>query len=140
MKVFIDANVLLAVLLKEYPVYPHASRVLSLTESHQFSIYTSPLCLAIAFYFIEKKHGAAWAGKIISKVADSLQITTCGPDETAMASANKKILDFEDGLQYYSAVGAGCSCIVTEDTGDYHFAETAVCTSKTFMEQYVFRR
>jgi predicted nucleic acid-binding protein len=137
MNVFIDANVLVAVLQKEYPVYPYASRILSLAGSKQFSIYTSPLCLAIAFYFVEKKHGVAWAGKIITKVALSLKITNCGPDETAKAAANKKVLDFEDGLQYYSAIHSGCTCIVTEDISDYHFAETDVCSSKKFMEKYV---
>jgi predicted nucleic acid-binding protein len=139
MNIFIDANVLIAVLQKEYPVYPFASRVMSLAGTKNHSVFTSPLCLAIAFYFLEKKHGAAWAGKIIQGVEQHLQITTCGPEETKMACSNKKIADFEDGLQYYSALASGCTCIVTENTSDFHFAKTEVCTSKDFMEQYVLR-
>lgn len=138
MRVFVDANVLIAVLHKEYPVYPFAARVLSLAGTKKYSVYTSPLCLAIAFYFLEKKQGTARAGKVIAQVAGSLNITTCGPEETEAAAANKKILDFEDGLQYYSAIGAGCTCMITEDTGNYYFADTEVCTSQEFMERYVF--
>ena len=55
MKVFLDANILVSVINKEYPLFPFTSRILSLNQNFRFSLYTSPLCLAIAFYFAEKK-------------------------------------------------------------------------------------
>jgi len=55
MKIFLDANILVSVLNKEYPVFSYSSRVLSLADNTKFKVYTSPLCLAIAFYFAEKK-------------------------------------------------------------------------------------
>ncbi len=55
MKVFVDANVLVSVLNKEYPLFTQSARILSLAGSKNFEIYTSPICLAIAFYFAEKK-------------------------------------------------------------------------------------
>jgi predicted nucleic acid-binding protein len=36
------------------------------------------------------------------------------------------IYDFEDGMQYYSAVKAGCSIIVTEDKDDFYFSNLTV--------------
>ncbi|MEJ6980186.1 hypothetical protein WG906_06975 [Pedobacter sp. P351] len=54
MKVFLDANILISVLNKEYPVFPITSRILSLSDTDKFELYTSPFCLAIAFYFAEK--------------------------------------------------------------------------------------
>lgn len=54
MKIFVDANVLVSVLNKEYPLFTHTSRILSLADSAGFQIYTSPVCLAIAFYFAQK--------------------------------------------------------------------------------------
>ena len=55
MKIFLDANILVAVLNKEYPVYTYAARVVSLTNNKKHSVFTTPICLAIAFYFAEKK-------------------------------------------------------------------------------------
>ena len=54
MKVFLDANILISVLNKEYPVFTFSSRVLSLADNSKYKFYTSPLCLAIAYYFAEK--------------------------------------------------------------------------------------
>ena len=56
MKVFVDANILVSVLNKEYPIYTYTSRILSLADNPAFEVYTSPICLAIAFYFAEKKY------------------------------------------------------------------------------------
>jgi predicted nucleic acid-binding protein len=57
MNLFLDANILVSVLNKEYPVFTDSSRILSLVDNHKFTIYTSPICLAIAWYFAEKKSG-----------------------------------------------------------------------------------
>lgn len=54
-RIFLDANVLVSVLNKEYPLFTYSSRILSLASNPKFEVYTSPLCLAIAFYFAEKK-------------------------------------------------------------------------------------
>ena len=37
------------------------------------------------------------------------------------ALSNKKIHDFEDGLEYYSALSATCTCIITNDTDEMTF-------------------
>ena len=55
MKIFLDANILVSVLNKEYPLFTYSARVLSLMDHPKFEVYTSPICLAIAFYFAEKK-------------------------------------------------------------------------------------
>ncbi|HWZ22004.1 MAG TPA: hypothetical protein VNW06_05085, partial [Cytophagaceae bacterium] len=57
MKLFLDANILVSVLNKEYPTFIYSSRILSLSGEPKFELYTSPICLAIAFYFAEKKSG-----------------------------------------------------------------------------------
>src|SRR5688572_14764421 len=104
MRVFLDANVLVSVLNKEYPVFSYSSRVLSLADDPRFRVYTSPLCLAIAFYFAEKKHGNAMARKKINILVQKLKFTTINEHTVFAVERNRKIHDFEDGLQYYSAV------------------------------------
>ncbi len=65
MRIFLDANILVYVLNKKFPVFPYSSRILSLAADPKFSLYSSPVCLAIAFYFAEKKSGTAVAKKKI---------------------------------------------------------------------------
>lgn len=138
MKVFLDANVLVSVLNKEYPVFIYSSRVLSLAVISKFKFYTSPICLAIAYYFAEKKSGNTQARHKIDLLVNKLQITTVNDKTVRDTNKNKKIHDFEDGLQYYSAVQSGCKCIVTENIKDFYFSEIEVLTSEQFLRNYVF--
>ena len=136
MKIFLDANILVTVLNKEYPLFSLAARIMSLQDNKKFMIYTSPLCLAIAFYFSEKKSGTATAMKKISFLATQIQITESGSKEVKKTIENKRISDFEDGLEYYSALNAGCNVIITEDAGDFYFAEIEVLGCRQFFQKY----
>lgn len=135
MKIFLDANVLVSVLNHEYPVYHFSSRVLSLADNPKFKVYTSPLCLAIAYYFAEKKSGSK-AREKISLLASRLHISQVSERNVREVCLNKRIHDFEDGLQYYSALESGCKLIVTEDGDDFYFSEIEVLNSRQFLENY----
>ena len=99
-----DANILVSVLNKEYPLYTFTSRIVSLAGNKNFNVFTSPVSLAIAFYFSEKKNGAKLAKKKIELLASVLSVSQTGEKEVLQSLENKKVLDFEDGIEYYSAV------------------------------------
>src|SRR4051794_28816667 len=103
MKVFVDANILVSVLNKEYPLFTHSARILSLSDNRKFEIYTSPICLAIAFYFAEKKHKTKSAREKIALLCQHIFIADATSNVVQQTILNKKIKDFEDGLEYYSA-------------------------------------
>jgi len=137
MKIFLDANILVSVLNKEYPLFSSAARILSLSGRKDFEIYTSPICLAIAFYYAEKKSGSVSAGKKIALLASHIKIAPANEEAVFKTISNKKIIDFEDGLEYYSALESGCKCIVTEDQGDFHFSEIEILNCLEFMQKYL---
>ena len=137
MKLFLDANILVSVLNKEYPLFSYSARILSLGNNKRFKVYTSPNCLAIAFYFAEKKHGTQSAKQKISLLADNIMITDVGKETVLSALANKKVNDFEDGIEYYSAQKSKCEVIITEDLADFYFSEIEVLNTKNFIEKYM---
>ena len=137
MKAFVDANVIVAVLNKEYPVFTHAAKVLSLADSRRFQLYTTPLCFAIAFYFSCKKNGAAVAKEKMKILADKLKIAEIKQQDVWNAANNKKIEDFEDGLQFYAAKNARCSAIITENVKDFYFSDIEVLSAEDFLIKHV---
>lgn len=137
MKIFLDANILVSVLNKEYPTFSYSARILSLVENPKFKVYTSPLCLAIAFYFASKKSGNTHARTKINLLAEKLNFTTIDAETVSAVRKNKKIHDVEDGLQYYSALASGCKCIITEDKKDFYFSEIEVLDSRKYSEKYL---
>lgn len=137
MKVFLDANVLVSVLNKEYPLFTYSSRIVSLAGAGRFEVYTSPVCLAIAFYFAEKKHKASLAKQKIKLLCNYIEITPIAASTVEKALQNSKAMDFEDGIEYYSATDSKCKCIITEDMGDFYFSDIEVLNCESFFKKYM---
>lgn len=137
MRIFIDANVLVSVLNKEYPLFTISSRILSLAGNERFKVFTSPVCLAIAFYFTEKKHKSKLAKQKIKLLSEHLLIAEATAFAVQQALANPKVKDFEDGLEYYAAIENKCDCIITEDVSDFYFSDIEVLNCQSFFDRYM---
>ncbi len=137
MRVFLDANILVSVLNKEYPLFTLTSRIISLADKSKFTLFTSPVCLAIAFYFAEKKYKSASAKNKIQILCDHINIAATNKSTVLQSLNNPAVNDFEDGLEYYSAVENKCDCIITEDVDDFYFSKIEVLSSENFFEKYL---
>lgn len=133
MRLFIDANILVATLNKEYPLFIWSSRILSLQGKQNIELFTSPLCLAIAFYFSSKKSGEKMAREKIEMLLQHIGITSVDERVADQAIKNKLIHDFEDGMEYYSATQHKCDCIITENQKDFYFSEIEVIGCEAFL-------
>jgi len=140
MKVFLDANILVSVLNKEYPLFSVTSRIISLSDRNNFVLCTSPVCLAIAFYFAEKKFKSIKAKNKIQLLYEHIHITTVNESTVFKTLQTPAINDFEDGLEYYSAIESKCDCIITEDIDDFYFSKIEVLRSEEFFKKYLFKR
>lgn len=134
MKIFIDANILVAVINKEYPLFNSAARVLSWATASKHQLQVTTISLAITSYFSEKKHGAKSSKKRMAILAEHFTIIDCGANATMLALNDQLVEDFEDGLQYYAAVDAKADYIVTENVRDYYFSKVEVLTAADFLQ------
>ena len=135
MNLFIDANILIAVCNKEYPLFPFAARILSLADKKDFQLFTSPLCMAITFYFVEKKSDQLKARQKILLLAQKLKFSDNNAEDVMEVCKNKNIHDFEDGLQYYSALRSKCRFIITQDTNDFYFSQIPAIRADEFLKE-----
>ncbi len=140
MKLFIDANILIAVLNKEYPVFTYAAKVLSLPQTKRIQLYTSPACIAITFYFASKKSGEQRAKEKIALLSNYILLADNRQKDLKDICSNKKINDVEDGLQYYAAKHSGCSFIITENTEDYYFSkDIPALSAERFLDNHILK-
>ena len=137
MNIFLDANILISVFNKEYPLFIYTSKILSLSGNKKFTLFTSPVALAISYYFAEKKSGTLLAKKKIGLMAERLSVSKTGEAEVMQSLQNKKVHDFEDGLEYYSAVNSKCSILITDDTDDFYFSEKEIVKPEVFLTRYL---
>ena len=122
---------------KEYPLFTFTSRIVSLGDHPQFEVFTSPICIAIAFYFAEKKYKNAVALQKIKILCAHIKIAEVTGTSVRKTLQNSSLRDPEDGMEYYAALENKCKCLITEDADDFYFSEIEVLSSEEFFKKYM---
>jgi predicted nucleic acid-binding protein len=138
-KIFLDANIIVAVLNNEYPRFDLAARILSLASSKKYILCTSALAISIAYYFSSKKSGAKIAYQKIKHLSEHLGMSVNKSKDLIHLFNNNKIKDIEDGLEYWSAKHYGCKFIISYDIHDFYFSDIEVLTPKEFLLQQLIK-
>jgi predicted nucleic acid-binding protein len=125
MIVLFDTNVLLDVLARREPFYAAAAAVWSLAEAHKIEGVVSAISFNNAFYIVRKANGRDRALASLRVVRGRFRAVPLdvGIVDDALASG---LTDFEDAIQYASAVRAGADCIVTRDPAGFPDAGIAI--------------
>lgn len=116
--VFFDINVILDIFLKREPFYAASAQAFSLAETKQCHGYLGALSYPILFYLLKKELDRDETLAILKKVR--LVLKTAPLLEKVVDSAlNSGIRDFEDALQYYSALEVKSDYFITRNKKDY---------------------
>lgn len=117
MKVFLDTNILLDLLL-ERPGYEASARVLELCREKEYTMAGSILTMVNVAYVYRKTVGQDLAVVNLKYLSGFIEVL---PMDTVML--NQAIgmsgRDFEDTLQAVCAATGGCDYIVTRNVKDY---------------------
>ena len=118
MRVLVDTNVLLDVLVKREPFYADSAAIWALAEQGKLDGLVSAISFADVFYMMRR-----WAHAGAARQAVVLMRSVFTPVVCDAAVINQAIdsglADFEDALQYYTAVRTGAGCILTRNAGDF---------------------
>jgi len=115
MTIFLDTNIVLDLLSKREPHYTNVADLYEVCYQNGHIICCSSLTIANTAYTLVKYVPKNKIIHTLSKFVSVCKITTV--DEEIIKSAlNSDFKDFEDGIQYYSALKAGADIIITRDT------------------------
>ncbi|MEX0611447.1 MAG: PIN domain-containing protein [Pirellulales bacterium] len=138
MKVFLDTNILLDVLARRQPFYADSAAVWTLAEQGRIEGLVSVLSFTNIFYVVRKLADAKTARSAMVLLRDGL--TPVGCDGRILAQAiDSDLKDFEDAMQYYSAVQAGADCVLSRNPDDFPRAsDCPVLTPGEFLAAHEF--
>jgi predicted nucleic acid-binding protein len=130
--VFVDTNVLLDVLARREPFYKDSAEVWTLAENGHITAYTSALSLPNIYYVLRKAAGAKIARQTVRLLRD---VFTLAPlDEQIVNQAiDAHIADFEDAIQFFSALRAGAVVLITRNAADFPQQGIALQTPAEFL-------
>ena len=138
MKVLLDTNVLLDVLAQRAPFYADSAEVWTLAETGQIAGFASALSLPNLYYIMRRQKGAKAACKTVGRLRDLFALVPLDQQIINQAT-DAAIADFEDAIQYFSALRAQCDVLITRNTGDFSGAEIAIQTPTEFLATLRFK-
>jgi predicted nucleic acid-binding protein len=118
MKIFLDTNVILDVLVKREPFYIDSAKILTLVNEKIIPGYISAITINNIYYILSKLKNKDLARSFIKEILESFEIVPL--TKIILQRANTiNIDDFEDAIQYFSALEYECDFLVTRNYKDY---------------------
>ena len=131
-KVFVDTDVILDLLAQRIPHFHFSAVLFTFAEMKKLELYTTPLVLANTFYILRKQLGNDEAKKLLRKLRILLHIIDSS-ESVIDKALNSDFADFEDAIQYYTALENKITLILTRNLRDYKKASVVVQTPEAFL-------
>lgn len=134
-KVFVDSDIILDLLAKREPNYIFAARLFTLIDQQKIIGFTSPIVFANLHYLLKKNTSNLSALKNLRKLKTLVNILPV--DERVIEQAlNSDFTDFEDAIQYFTAVNNGINVLLTRNKVDFKKSKIPIATAEEFLKSW----
>ena len=132
-RLFLDINVIIDLLGNRDPFFEPIAKIVSLADKGKLTIVVSPISFATVNYILTKYENAKTAIEKLRKF--NVLAEVCNLDETIIEKGfNSNFKDFEDALQYYSALAAQCEIIISRNGKDFKQSSLPVMTAEEYLK------
>lgn len=132
-QILIDTNIVLDLLATRMPFYPEAAELVSLADKKIIILSLSALSLANTHYVLARFKSEISARKILRNFKVLVHILPFD-DQIADLALNSDFKDFEDAIQYFTAIENGQELIITRNMSGYRNSQLPVMTAREFIE------
>ena len=131
-RLFIDTNIMLDFLGERPLFYDPIAKLATLADKGKIKMVVSPISFATVNYFLTKNETPEVALEKLRKFKIISEI--CKLDEqTIEKGLNSSFKDFEDSLQYFSAIDSDCEIIITRNGKDFKKSLIPVMTADEYL-------
>lgn len=126
-------DICLDLLTARLPHYHSAARLFSLSETEKIKLSVSALTIANVHYLLLKKYSTSEAKELLislRKVVSTLAVT----DQIIESALCSDFKDFEDGIQYFTAIENHVKVLLTRNLRDYKTAKIPVMTPEAYLK------
>jgi predicted nucleic acid-binding protein len=131
-KVFVDTDIILDLLSNREPFYTHSAYLFSEADKGKTKIYVSSLSFSNLNYILSKQYSADQARKKLLKFKTLVTVLAV-TDKVVELALSSDFKDFEDGLQYFTAIENNIKTLLTRNLKDYKTADISVMTAEQFL-------
>ena len=132
MKLYLDTNVVIDLLTERIPFYNDIAKIIVLVENSELTLVVSSVSFVTCEYVISKIKDKNTTIDLLKKfriVCEVSNVDELNIDKSLFSNFN----DFEDAVQYYSALHHKCDTIITRNKKDFKNPEIPVMTPMEFL-------
>ena len=133
-KLFIDTNIVIDLLSRREPFYDESANLFSLADKKIIELNISSLTVANTSYTLLRQINTKKAKEILRKLRLIVNILPLDDKIIGLALNDDSFSDFEDGLQYFTAIENDQDLIITRNLKDFKVSKLPVMTAKQFVE------
>ncbi|MEZ5071356.1 MAG: PIN domain-containing protein [Bacteroidales bacterium] len=134
-KLFLDTNVMLDLLGERIPHYHSMAKVASLADKGKVHMTASSLSYATVYYLLSKYEDPAKVKEKLRKFRVISEIPDLN-SKVIEKGLSSGFSDFEDALQYHSALQAECTILLTRNGKDFKSSEIPVMTAEEYLIRF----
>ena len=137
-KIFLDTNILIDYLARRGKFFEPAAQIVQLGQQHDFTLLVSAMSFATASFILEAHHKLP-NEVIVRKFAEFVAMCNVTPVDSLIVddAIASRFSDFEDAMQYYSAIREGADAIITRNRADFNEAQIEVYEPQQFLDMLV---
>lgn len=134
--VLIDTDVLLDFYLDRKPFSDDSLQLLLKCEQKQFRAYITPVIVANTYYILRRHATQHYVIERLQVLLSTIHILAMDQKQV-LAALESKFTDFEDALQYFSAVNSNkIDAIITRNIKDFKKSALPVFTPNEFLATF----
>ena len=133
-RVLVDTNIILDLLAKREEFFKDAQLLFTLGDRKNVKLYISALSVANINYILTKVQGKDTARRILIQFKVLVEVLPFDDKITELALASD-FTDFEDAIQYYTALENGLDIIVTRNKKDYKNVDLPILSAGEYINK-----
>lgn len=130
--IFVDTNVVIDLLEKRENFFIEAQELFSLADKQKVKLYISALTIANTYYILQKTLGTSNARKILTRFKLLVHVLPID-DKIIDLALVSDFADFEDAIQYYTALENHAEAIITRNKKDFKNSVLPILTAKEYL-------
>lgn len=131
-RIFLDTNVILDLLGERVPFFDSIAKVATLADQKKLTIIVSPLSFTTIDYILNKYESSESVLNKLRKFKIICEVCEVN-EETIDKALNSNFKDFEDAVQYFTAIQSNCSIIITRNGKDFKNSTISIMTAEEYL-------
>ena len=132
-KILIDTNIVIDLLAKRESFYKSAAQLFSLADKQKLELSISSLTFANTNYVLSRLKSTQDAREILRRFSVLIKVLQLNDKLIDLALNDNNFKDYEDGLQYYTAIENEQDVIITRDLKDFKESKIPVMTADEYL-------